>query len=99
MSWVLEEELAELTREIVEAEFRVSELLRRIVEKAERGDLELDEEERRLEEATSPLISYPCKTLLEMVRDAIRAARLGKIPVRRLVELASYALDEWTRTC
>ncbi len=94
MSWIVEEELTELDAGMVEAEYGLSRTLKSIAEKARKGMTAI-EEERVLEDATGPLVNYPCKTVIEMVRDALIAYRLGRISASDLASVAEYALREW----
>ena len=97
-TWIREEEMAELDKQLVDAEYGVSELLRRAVGRLTRGDTRLDDVVRGLEEASSPLLAYPCKVYVEMARDVLDAVRRGSMEAEKALEILTALEREW-RSC
>jgi hypothetical protein len=95
VTWVLEEEYSELDTLTVEAEYRLAELLRKLLEKIRSGRLDFSEELRVLEEVTSPLINYPCKLYFELLLDELRRVGLGLGRLKNAEELVGELLTLW----
>ncbi len=99
MAWPLIEELSELDPATVEHEFQLKQLLRKVKAKLMEGVREFSGEIEVLEEATSPLVNYPCKLYFELLLDSLRALEAGIEPPVDPLKLVEEVEAKWPEAC